>query len=269
MHSALGGPVGRLTKCCTLDVQGIPRIFSGLDRTLLRGFHSFGGYLPGVAAPLVKARMREETANVILPAEEALLVRHLEARRQSGVRMNVNFLGEAVLGEAEARRRMDSYLWALQIPEVEVISVKISTLYSQIVEILPIFPALPANAVLAMDHMCLGRLQQQLQRNRLIPSPRFLRWHSGVAQKEFGAPVPVPDCARRRRRTGQARAAAVGVLPMNQTLTRSVCDDEVRHVDPVQVPGGTHTVPVRSGAALKKVRSNPNLRPRASARLPV
>ena len=100
-----------------LDVQGIPRIFSGLDRTLLRGLHSFGGYLPGVAAPLVKARMREETANVILPAEEALLVRHLEARRQSGVRMNVNFLGEAVLGEAEASRRMDCYLRALRMPQ--------------------------------------------------------------------------------------------------------------------------------------------------------
>ena len=69
--------------------------------------------------------MREETANVILPAEEALLARHLEARRQSGVRMNVNFLGEAVLGEAEARRRMDSYLRALRMPEIEVISVKI------------------------------------------------------------------------------------------------------------------------------------------------
>ena len=29
-----------------LDIQGIPRIFSGLDRTLLKGLHSFGGYLP-------------------------------------------------------------------------------------------------------------------------------------------------------------------------------------------------------------------------------
>ena len=111
-----------------LDIQGIPRIFSGLDRTLLRGLHSFGGYLPGVAAPLVKARMHEETANVILPAAEALLVRHLEARRQSGVWMNVDFLGEAVLGEAEARRRMDSYLRALRMPEIEVISVKITTI---------------------------------------------------------------------------------------------------------------------------------------------
>ena len=34
-----------------LDVQRIPRFFSPLDRTLLRGFRSFGGYLPGVAVP--------------------------------------------------------------------------------------------------------------------------------------------------------------------------------------------------------------------------
>ena len=115
-----------------LDLQGIPRFFSGLDRTLLRGFRSFGSYLPGVAAPLVRERMREETANVVLPAEKALLVRHLEARRQHGVRMNVNFLGEALLGETEARRRLDSYVRALQLPELEVISVKISTLYSQL-----------------------------------------------------------------------------------------------------------------------------------------
>ena len=115
-----------------LDIQGIPRFFSGLDRTLLKGFHSFGGYLPGVAAPLVRERMREETANVILPAEENLLVPHLEGRRQCGLRMNVNVLGEALLGEAEAQRRLESYLRTLQIPEIEVISVKISTIYSQI-----------------------------------------------------------------------------------------------------------------------------------------
>ncbi len=29
-----------------LDVQGIPRFFSQLDRALLRGFQSFGNYLP-------------------------------------------------------------------------------------------------------------------------------------------------------------------------------------------------------------------------------
>src|SRR5277367_4852595 len=50
-----------------LDVQGVPRFFSPWDRTLMKGFQSFGGYMPGVALPLVKEHMQKETANVILP----------------------------------------------------------------------------------------------------------------------------------------------------------------------------------------------------------
>jgi RHH-type proline utilization regulon transcriptional repressor/proline dehydrogenase/delta 1-pyrroline-5-carboxylate dehydrogenase len=115
-----------------LDVQGVPRFFSPLDRTLLRGFQSFGAYLPGVAMPLVEEKMHQETANVILPAEPELLAEHLAARRAEGVRMNVNHLGEALLGEEDAQRRLAAYLATLQQPEIEVISVKISTIYSQI-----------------------------------------------------------------------------------------------------------------------------------------
>jgi RHH-type proline utilization regulon transcriptional repressor/proline dehydrogenase/delta 1-pyrroline-5-carboxylate dehydrogenase len=115
-----------------LDVQGVPRFFSTLDRTLLKGFQSFGAYLPGVAMPFVKEKMQQETANVVLPAEEELLGGHLRQRWQDGVRMNVNFLGEALLGEREAQRRLEVYLAALERPEIEVVSVKISTIYSQI-----------------------------------------------------------------------------------------------------------------------------------------
>src|SRR5690349_4689182 len=115
-----------------LDVQGIPRFFSPLDRTLLRGFRTFGAWLPGVAVPLVKEHMQQETANVVLPGESDLLCEHLQARQRDGVRMNLNLLGEAVLGEGEAARRLEKILAALQLSEVEVLSVKISTLYSQI-----------------------------------------------------------------------------------------------------------------------------------------
>lgn len=115
-----------------LDVQGVPRFFSPLDRALLRGFQTFGGWLPGVSVPLVKEHMQHETANVVLPAETELLQEHLGARYLDGVRMNLNFLGESLLGEEEATHRLEKYLAALQLPEVEVLSVKISTLYSQI-----------------------------------------------------------------------------------------------------------------------------------------
>ncbi len=115
-----------------LDVQGIPRFFSPLDRAMLRGFQTFGDWLPSVTVPLVKEHMRQETANVVLPAETEHLTAHLRARLNEGVRMNLNFLGEALVGEEEASHRLDKYLAALQLPDVEVLSVKISTLYSQI-----------------------------------------------------------------------------------------------------------------------------------------
>src|SRR5512137_1004729 len=115
-----------------LDVQGVPRFFGPLDRTLMKGFQSFGGFVPGVALPLVKEQMHKETANVILPGEKDELTRHLGERRTEGVRMNVNFLGEAILSEEEAERRLQQYLQGLQWPEIEVVSIKISTLYSQI-----------------------------------------------------------------------------------------------------------------------------------------
>jgi len=115
-----------------LDVQGVPRFFGPVDRTLMKGFQSFGNYVPGVALPLVKEQMHRETANVILPGERELLTRHLADRHREGVRMNVNFLGEAILSEDEAGRRLQEILKGLQWPEIEVVSVKISTLYSQI-----------------------------------------------------------------------------------------------------------------------------------------
>jgi RHH-type proline utilization regulon transcriptional repressor/proline dehydrogenase/delta 1-pyrroline-5-carboxylate dehydrogenase len=115
-----------------LDVQGIPRCFSPWDRALLKGFQTFGGYAPGIAMPLVKEHMRKETANVILPGEKEILTHHLRQRNHEGLRMNVNFLGEAILSEQDAQRRLEQYLLALQWPEIEVVSIKISTLYSQI-----------------------------------------------------------------------------------------------------------------------------------------
>ena len=56
----------------------------------------------------------------------------MEKRRLEGVRLNLNHLGEAILGEEEAKRRLGVYLSDLEQPDIEYISVKISTIYSQI-----------------------------------------------------------------------------------------------------------------------------------------
>jgi RHH-type transcriptional regulator, proline utilization regulon repressor / proline dehydrogenase / delta 1-pyrroline-5-carboxylate dehydrogenase len=46
--------------------------------------------------------MRAQSASVILPSEDGRLKPLLDRRRSAGMRMNLNQLGEAILGEDEA-----------------------------------------------------------------------------------------------------------------------------------------------------------------------
>ena len=155
-----------------LDVQGIPRFFSPLERALLRGFQSFGAWLPGVAVPLVKERMRHETANVVLPGEHDLLSEHLRERIATGLRMNVNFLGEALLGEEEAARRLEAYRAALRLPEIEVLSVKISTIDSQISSLA--HEQTVARLVERLEPLIREAASHQFRRNDGTTVPKFI-----------------------------------------------------------------------------------------------
>lgn len=69
---------------------------------------------------------------MILPGERGALRAHLEKRKKEGVAINLNRLGEAILGEEEAQDRLETYLQDLKEPEINYISVKLSALYSQV-----------------------------------------------------------------------------------------------------------------------------------------
>ncbi len=56
----------------------------------------------------------------------------MHKRRLEGVRLNLNHLGEAILGEEEAKRRLNVYLQDLSSDDIEYVSIKISTIFSQI-----------------------------------------------------------------------------------------------------------------------------------------
>jgi RHH-type proline utilization regulon transcriptional repressor/proline dehydrogenase/delta 1-pyrroline-5-carboxylate dehydrogenase len=71
-------------------------------------------------------------AGVILPANRWRLARHAEHRRRQGIRLNVNVLGEAILGEDEAEQRLQRVLDVLAQPAVDYVSVKISSICSQL-----------------------------------------------------------------------------------------------------------------------------------------
>ncbi len=115
-----------------LREYGVPDFFSRVERLLIQMFMGLGRYFPSVSVPRMVDKMRMSSSRAIIPGETQPLHTHLEKRRDQGVRMNINHLGEAVLGEDESRRRLDSYIRDMRDPDIEYISVKISTLYSQI-----------------------------------------------------------------------------------------------------------------------------------------
>ncbi|MCF0213937.1 MAG: proline dehydrogenase family protein, partial [Muribaculaceae bacterium] len=112
---------------------GIPGFFNSRDRLLFKTFVATSGLplVPDIAIPIIKWRTRKDTATVCLDAEEKALDRHLKNRKEQEVGQNVNLLGEVVVGNEEADRRFYSYLEALENPEINYISVKISGIYAQ------------------------------------------------------------------------------------------------------------------------------------------
>ena len=111
---------------------GIPAFFNTTEKLLVRLFMALGRHFPGISVPRIIEQLRKNSSRSIIAGEPEVLLPHLETRRREGVRMNINHLGEAVLGEEEARYGLQTYLEDLGRPDIEYISVKISTIFSQI-----------------------------------------------------------------------------------------------------------------------------------------
>ena len=115
-----------------LSKYGVPHFLGWGRRLQLSFFKMFGTMLPWPSVPLARQAIRNETAHVILPGEPQKLTKHIRKRNQDGVRVNLNHIGEAILGENEALRRLNTYIEDLNNPDINYISVKISTICSQL-----------------------------------------------------------------------------------------------------------------------------------------
>ena len=110
----------------------LPGFLSRSDRWLLRAGAWLGRSFPQVVMPLARRRMRSLVGHLVVAAEPGRLGAHLRARSEAGFSLNVNMLGEAVLGDAEARRRHREVLETLAQPHVDYVSVKVSAVVSQL-----------------------------------------------------------------------------------------------------------------------------------------
>lgn len=115
-----------------LNHYGIPEFFSPLEKFLMVLFIHVGRFFPEFTVPRVIEKMRQDSNFIIIPGEREVLEKFLQKRKHQGICTNINHIGEAVLGEEDAIARLNMYLSDLRNPDVEYISVKISTIYSQI-----------------------------------------------------------------------------------------------------------------------------------------
>ena len=112
--------------------HGLPDFLRPVDKALVRAGALAAPLLPRAVMPLASARVRSMLTDLIGRAEPAPLRKQLQVLRDGNFRVNVNLLGEAVLGEREAQRRLDALVELLRRPEVDYVSVKISAVASQL-----------------------------------------------------------------------------------------------------------------------------------------
>ncbi len=111
---------------------GLPEYMQPHERMGLWGVGRLARIAPRMLAKAISNRVRGETRAVLLPADAEGLSKHVARRHREHVRINVNQLGEALLGEAEAEARVNKYEALARQGNVDALSVKASSIGSQL-----------------------------------------------------------------------------------------------------------------------------------------
>jgi RHH-type proline utilization regulon transcriptional repressor/proline dehydrogenase/delta 1-pyrroline-5-carboxylate dehydrogenase len=109
--------------------------FGAANLAGLRAVAQLSRVAPSLALKIVDNRVRALTENLILDAAPTSLQNQFALHRQEGLKLNVNVLGEAVLGEHEANSRLERVLEMIRRPDVNYVSVKLSSIVAQLLTI--------------------------------------------------------------------------------------------------------------------------------------
>ena len=105
-----------------------PRFLPWHERLGLRLAAAASAIAPGPVIGAVRLVLRHLVGHLLIDAGDRRLARSLRRLRADGVRLNVNLLGEAVLGEREAARRLAGVRRLVERPDVDYVSVKVSAM---------------------------------------------------------------------------------------------------------------------------------------------
>ncbi|MFJ5699359.1 bifunctional proline dehydrogenase/L-glutamate gamma-semialdehyde dehydrogenase [Arthrobacter sp. NPDC093139] len=105
----------------------VPAFLPWHMRSAVRLGGTMAPVLPNVVIPIARRVLREMVGHLIVDATDAKLGPAIAKIRKDGIKLNVNLLGEAVLGENEASRRLEGTHTLLARPDVDYVSIKVSS----------------------------------------------------------------------------------------------------------------------------------------------
>jgi RHH-type proline utilization regulon transcriptional repressor/proline dehydrogenase/delta 1-pyrroline-5-carboxylate dehydrogenase len=107
-------------------------IFNGLEKVLIGLYRTIGNKLPAISIPLMLDQIKSVTQPILFFVGDSKFKEQAQKRKAEGVVLNVNLIGEALIGEEEAAQRIENYCNLLHQEDVDYISIKASTISSQI-----------------------------------------------------------------------------------------------------------------------------------------
>lgn len=106
----------------------VPRFLPLPQRALVRLGAFAAPIAPGLVVPIARRVLRRMVRHLVVDATDRRLGAAIERiERQGATRLNVNLLGEAVLGPAEASRRLAGTCRLLERDDVDYVSIKVSS----------------------------------------------------------------------------------------------------------------------------------------------
>ncbi|MFL2582448.1 MAG: proline dehydrogenase family protein [Flavobacteriales bacterium] len=107
-------------------------VFSPSESILVRLYRIIGHKFPSVSIPLMLNQIQEVTSPVIFFNGSTKFKEHALKRKKHGITLNINPIGETLIGEFEAKERINKYIEFLHDEDVNYLSIKLSTIHSQI-----------------------------------------------------------------------------------------------------------------------------------------
>ncbi len=92
----------------------------------------FAPLLPWLIVPIARRVLRGMVAHLVIDATPKRLDKTLQRLRRQRIRLNMNLLGEAVLGDEESDRRLRGTRELLERDDVDYVSIKVSSVAAQL-----------------------------------------------------------------------------------------------------------------------------------------